>query len=101
MGMGKLFADRLLRDRLVRVWSLLVAVTLLSALIGGAGGAARLGSAALVSVLVLAIAFAKVAMVMFTFMDLTRAPLALRAIACLWLAAALGVLLAIYFGFAA
>jgi len=33
--MGKLFADRLLR-----VWALLVAVTLLSALIGGAGGAA-------------------------------------------------------------
>ena len=92
--MGNFFADRLLRT-----WALLVLVTLLSALIGGSGGAARLGSAALVSVLVLAIAFAKVTMVMATFMDLARAPLALRVIACLWLAAALGVLLAIYFGF--
>ncbi len=91
--MGKLFADRLLRT-----WVLLVAVTLLSSLIGGAGGAARLGSAALVTVLVLGIAFAKVAMVMFTFMDLARAPLALRVIAGLWLAGALGALLAIYFG---
>jgi Prokaryotic Cytochrome C oxidase subunit IV len=91
--MGKLFADRLLR-----AWALLVAVTLLSALIGGAGGAARIGSAALVSVAVLAIAFGKSALVMFTFMDLARAPLALRAIAGLWLAGALGVLLAIYFG---
>ena len=91
--MGKLFADRLLRT-----WALLVAVTLLSSLIGGAGGAARLGSAALVSVMVLGIAFAKVAMVMLTFMDLARAPLALRVIAGLWLAGALGALLAIYFG---
>lgn len=91
--MGKLFADRLLR-----AWALLVVVTLLSSQIGGAGGAARLGSAALVSVLVLGIAFAKAAMVMFTFMDLARAPLALRLFAALWLAAALGVLLAVYYG---
>lgn len=90
--MGKLFADRLLRT-----WARLVSVTLLSSLIGGAGGAARLGSAALVSVLVLGIAFAKVAMVMSTFMDLRRAPLALRVIAGVWLAGALGVLLAVYF----
>lgn len=91
--MGKLFADRLLR-----AWALLVAVTLLAAQIGGAGGLARLGSAALVSVLVLAIAFAKSAMVMFTFMDLGRAPLALRVIAGVWLIVALGALLACYFG---
>jgi hypothetical protein len=93
--MGKLFADRL-----HRTWALLVAVTLLSSLIGGAGGAARLGSAALVAVLVLGIAFAKVAIVMFTFMDLRRAPMALRVIAGVWLAGALGVLLAIYFAVA-
>jgi len=93
--MGKLFADRLLR-----VWALLVAVTLLSSQIGGAGGVARIGSAALVSLVVLAIAFGKCAMVMFTFMDLRSAPLALRAIACVWLVVALAVLLAIYFGIA-
>ena len=93
--MGKLFADRL-----VRTWALLVAVTLLSSQIGGASGAARIGSAALVSVVVLGIAFAKAAMVMFTFMDLRQAPLALRVIALVWLAAALGALLAIYFGLA-
>ena len=91
--MGKLFADRLLR-----VWALLVVVTLVSSQLGGAGGAARLGSAGLVSVLVLAIAFGKVAMVMFTFMDLARAPLTLRVIAVGWLAGALGALLACYFG---
>jgi hypothetical protein len=91
--MGKLFSDRLLRS-----WALLVVVTLLSALIGGGFGAVRLGGAALVSVLVLGIAFAKAALVMFTFMDLARAPLALRLIAGVWLAGALGVLLAIYFG---
>lgn len=91
--MGKFFSDRLFR-----VWALLVAVTLLSSQIGGAGGAARIGSAAVVSVVVLGIAFAKVAMVMFTFMDLARAPLALRVMAAVWLAGALVVLLAIYFG---
>jgi len=91
--MGKLFADRL-----ISVWALLVAVTLLSSQIGGAGGLARLGSAALVSVAVLGIAFAKVGMVMATFMDLARAPLALRVLVGVWLAGALGALLAIYFG---
>ena len=85
-------------DRLLRSWALLVAVTLLSSQIGGVGGAARLGSAALVAVMVLGIAFAKVAMVLSTFMDLARAPLALRVIAGVWLAGALGALLAIYFG---
>ena len=91
--MSKLFADRL-----VRIWALLVAVTLISSQIGGAAGAARLGSAALVSVLVLGIAFAKAAMVMSTFMELRRAPLALRAIAGVWLVCGLGALLAVYFG---
>jgi hypothetical protein len=90
--MGKLFADRF-----VGVWALLVAVTMLSAQIGGAVGLARLGSAGLVSALVLAIAFGKAAVVMFTFMDLARAPLALRVFAGTWLAVALGALLACYF----
>ena len=71
--MGKFFTDRL-----VRTWALLVAVTLLSSQIGGASGVARIGSAALVSVLVLGIAFAKAAMVMSTFMDLARAPRAVH-----------------------
>ncbi len=81
----------LLRDRLFQAWILLCAVTLLSLVIGGASGAA-------VGVAVLAIAFAKAWLVMFTFMDLARAPLALRVIACVWLACALGTLLAIHAG---
>lgn len=88
------------RDRLARSWALLVAVTLVSALIGGAGGAARIGSAALVAVAVLAIAFAKAGLVMFEFMDLRSAPRALQIGACAWLAVALAVLLALRFGWA-
>lgn len=89
---------RLLQDRLLRIWALLVAVTLISSLIGGAGGAARIGSAALVSVVVLVIAFAKAGLVMHTFMDLRRAPLWLRVITTTWLAGALAALLAVYAG---
>lgn len=85
-----------LRDRLTLTWALLVAVTLFSTEIGG--GASWFGSAAVVTVTVFAIAFAKVWMVMFTFMELRGAPLALRLLASVWLAGALAVLLAIYFG---
>lgn len=81
----------LLRDRLLRAWLLLCAVTLLSLVIGGSGGAAA-GYA------VLAIAFAKAALVMFAFMDLARAPLVLKIIAGVWLAGALGLLLAVHAG---
>ena len=90
---------KFLRDRLLRVWALLVAVTLVSVLIGGAGGAARIGSAALVSVVVLVIAFAKSALVMHAFMYLRGAPVWLRSLACVWLVCALAALLAIYAGF--
>ena len=83
---------RLFQDRLLCVWALLVAVTLVSAAIGGAGGAAWIGSAVLV------IALAKTALVMHTFMDLRSAPRGLRVIACLWLTCALAALLAAYFG---
>jgi uncharacterized membrane protein len=47
---------------------------------------------------VLVIAFAKAGLVMHTFMDLRRAPLWLRSLACVWLICALGVLLAVYRG---
>lgn len=85
-----------LRNRLTLTWALLVAVTLFSTEIGG--GASWFGSPAVVTVTVLAIAFAKAWMVMFTFMELRGAPPALRLLASAWLATALGVLLAIYFG---
>lgn len=81
----------LLRDRLLQAWALLCAVTAVSLIVGGGGGAA-------VGFAVLAIAFAKAWLVMFAFMDLARAPLALRIFACLWLVGALGVLLAVHAG---
>jgi len=86
------------RDRAFIVWAILVAVTLLSTGIGGVGGVARLGSTAAVTAAVLAIAFIKVWMVMFNFMDVRGAPFALRALCTAWLAIVLGILLAIYAG---
>jgi hypothetical protein len=86
------------RDRLFVVWLLLIAVTLLSAGIGGAQGAARIGSARAVTLAVLAIAFAKAWLVMFEFMELRRAPRPLLIGATAWLAVALTVLLTIHSG---
>jgi len=86
----------LLRDRLLFVWVLLIGVTLFSAGIGG--GASWFGTRAIVAVAVLAIAFVKAGMVMFTFMEIGRAPLALRILAAGWLMAALAVLLTAYSG---
>jgi hypothetical protein len=83
-----------LRDRLLLVWVFLVSVTLFSAEIGG--GASWFGSPGMVAVAVLAIAFIKAGMVMFTFMEIGRAPIALRLVSAGWLMAALAVLLAIY-----
>jgi Prokaryotic Cytochrome C oxidase subunit IV len=78
---------------LILPWLLLCAVTAVSLVIGG-GGRAFAGYA------VLAIAFAKAALVMFAFMDLRAAPRVLQIIAAVWLVAALGLLLAIYAGIA-
>jgi Prokaryotic Cytochrome C oxidase subunit IV len=89
---------KLIHDRLLLIWALLVAVTLLSSQIGGAAGAARIGSGAVVTCAVLGIAFAKAGMVMVHFMELRHAPLWLRAAAGVWLLAALGALLAVYAG---
>ena len=86
------------RKRLFLVWTLLVAVTLVSSRIGGAEGLARLGSAAAISFAVLAIAFAKAWIVMFEFMELRRAPAALRLLTTVWLLLALCGLLAIHSG---
>ena len=85
-----------LRDRLLVAWALLVAVTLFSTGIGG--GASSFASPGTVAVAVLTIAFVKVAMVMFTFMEVNRAPLPLRLLTIGWLIAALAVLLVIYAG---
>ncbi len=75
------------RDPLLLVWLALCAATVVSLVIGRSGGAA-----------VLAIAFAKAGLVMFIFMDLARAPLALRLVALIWLAVVLGILVAIHAG---
>ena len=62
------------------------------------GGASWFGKPAVVTAAVLAIAFAKVWMVMLTFMEVRTAPIALKVLATVWLIAVLGVLLAIYAG---
>jgi hypothetical protein len=89
---------RLLRYPLFLAWAVLVAVTLLSAQIGGPDPGIRLGSAAMVTTIVLTIAFAKVAVVIFTFMEVRGAPTALRVLCAVWLLGVLGALLALYFG---
>ena len=91
----------LFRDRLFLVWALLVAVTLLSSQIGGSEGVEWIGSPAAVTITVLSIAFAKVWMVMFTYMDVRAAPLVLRVLVTGWVVAVLGGLLAVYFGLVA
>jgi cytochrome c oxidase subunit 4 len=85
-----------LRDRLSIVWLLLIAVTLLSAMIGGAHGFASAGQGAAATVAVLGIAFAKVWLVMSHFMDVRGAPRALKIICAVWLLAVLTILLAVY-----
>lgn len=90
--------SRLLRDPLFLAWALLVAVTLVSSRIGGPDPGIPLASAATVTVIVLSIAFAKVAVVMFAFMEVRGAPLALRILCSFWLIGVLGTLLSFYFG---
>jgi hypothetical protein len=89
---------RLFRDPLFLAWALLVAVTLLSARIGGPDPGIVLASASAVTVTVLSIGFAKVAVVIFAFMEVRGAPMALRLACAAWLVVVLGVLLAFYFG---
>lgn len=89
---------RLLRDPLILAWLLLVAVTLVSSRIGGPHSPGWIGSAAAVTVIVLCIAYAKVAVVMFTFMEVRAAPIVLRLLCAAWLAVVLTGLLAVYFG---
>lgn len=89
---------RFLRDRLFLTWAMLVAVTLVSAQIGGPDPGISLPSAAAVSVSVLLIAFAKVAVVMFAFMEVRGSPTVLRVLCATWLCGVTGALLAIYLG---
>jgi hypothetical protein len=89
---------RFIRDPLFLAWALLVAVTLVSSRIGGPHWAGWIGSTAAVTVAVLSIAYAKVAVVMFAFMEVRGAPLALRVLCSVWLAVVLGGLLAVYLG---
>ena len=86
----------LLRDRLFAIWLLLIAVTLLSAMIGGAHGFASTGHGAEATFAVLGIAFAKVWLVMSHFMDVRGAPRALKILCAAWLVAVLAILLAVY-----
>jgi len=89
---------RLLRDPLFLAWALLVAVTLVSSRIGGPDPGITLDSAAAVTTIVLSIAFAKVAVVIFTFMEVRGAPAVLRTVCAFWLVGVLALLLALYFG---
>jgi xanthine/uracil permease len=86
----------LLRDRLVVVWLMLIAATLLSAGIGGVHGFYRPAAAAAASEVVLAIAFGKVAAVIFNYMDIRRAPRALKILWGVWLTVVLCVLTGMY-----
>jgi hypothetical protein len=85
-----------LRDRLVLVWLVLIGATLFSTGIGGTTGLARSGDGAAVTAAVLAIAFGKVAAVIFNYMDIRRAPGALKILWGAWLAVVLTVLMGIY-----
>lgn len=80
----------LTRDRLLLAWALLVAVTLVSVSAGGSPFA--------VTATVLGIALAKAGVVMFAFMEVRGAPLALRLLCTVWLAAVFAALLATYAG---
>ena len=88
----------LLRDRLFLIWVLLIAVTLLSAMVGGAHGFAATGHGAVATFAVLVIAFAKVWLVMFNFMDVRGAPRALKLLCGAWLVLVLAILLSVYAG---
>jgi hypothetical protein len=89
---------RSLRDRLFLVWILLIAVTLLSSMIGGAHGFVSTGHGAEATFVVLAIAFAKVWLVMANFMDVRGAPRALKLVCLAWLLIVLAMLLSVYTG---
>jgi hypothetical protein len=88
----------LLRDRLFLAWALLVGATALSVTVRTAEGSAGAGGRAAITVAVLAIAFVKAWVVMFTYMEVRGAPFALRALCTAWLAIVLGILLAAYAG---
>ncbi len=90
--------NRLLRDPLFLSWALLVLVTLVSAGIGGPNPVLALESSAAVTVAVLCIAFAKVAVVIFAFMEVRGAPVILRLLCAAWLCGVLAALLALYSG---
>ena len=87
-----------MRDRLFLIWLLLIAVTLLSAMIGGAHGVASAGHGAAATIAVLVIAFAKAGLVMFNFMDVRGAPAALKIASLAWLSFVLAILLSAYGG---
>lgn len=88
----------ILHDRFFRAWGFLVAVTLVSSVVGGPSGIGMRFSPSAVTFAVLGIAFAKVGVVMHTFMDVRDAPLALRLACLLWLAGVLATLIAVYSG---
>ena len=87
-----------LRDRLFVAWALLVGATLVSSEVGAVAGPAGINLRTAVTATVLTIAFVKAWVVMFTYMDVRGAPLALRALCTAWLAGVLAVLLTAYAG---
>jgi hypothetical protein len=88
----------LLRDRFLMVWLLLVAMTFVTVNAGGLGGPVFANGTVPASAAILVLAFAKVALVMDTYMGLRRAPVALRALCGAWLAIVLALLIITYAG---
>lgn len=84
---------RLFVSRIGAVWLILVLATLLSWMLGHGLGAVPLQFAAIG---VIAIAFVKVRFVIFEFMELRGAPMAMRMAADAWLLVAVVVLCGLY-----
>lgn len=72
--LARLFSARLFRDRQTNVWMVLVAATVLTAVVG----LEQHGGTAAVGLLLLAIAFVKIRLVALHFMEIREAPLPLR-----------------------
>lgn len=86
----------LIRNRLMIVWALLTAVTVVSWLVSRDGGAAHQINSTVTTV-VLLIAAVKAQLVIWHFMEVRRAPLWLRTVTSGWVIGLFGSMLGVYF----
>lgn len=84
----------IVKHRITLIWLLLVAATVLSWEVGHGIGISDIRVAGAV---ILAVAFIKVRLVAFEFMELRHAPWFMRIAADAWIVVILGVLLTLYF----